>query len=55
LAVIERAPLAFQVLDPPDIRAVPLRKFPQSVVYLPAGDDVEVLAIFDARRKPEAR
>ncbi|MFO0666856.1 MAG: type II toxin-antitoxin system RelE/ParE family toxin [Polyangiaceae bacterium] len=51
-AILESSPLAFQILDPPDIRLAPLRKFPQGVVYVVVGDDVDVLAIFDGRRKP---
>jgi plasmid stabilization system protein ParE len=54
LASIEFSPLGFTVFDPPDIRSAPLRKFPQSVIYVPIREDVEVLAIFDGRRRPGA-
>ncbi|NOU34370.1 MAG: hypothetical protein HOO96_41285 [Polyangiaceae bacterium] len=52
LATVDASPLGYPILEPPDIRAAPLRKFPQSVVYVPVHGDVEVLAIFDGRREP---
>jgi hypothetical protein len=52
LAVIDASPFGFRVIDPPLIRSAPFRKFPYQLVYLADQESVEVLALFDGRRKP---
>jgi plasmid stabilization system protein ParE len=52
LARIAESPLAFPLLYEPDIRSAKVPRFPYRVVYLVAGEDVEVLAVAHAKRRP---
>jgi plasmid stabilization system protein ParE len=44
----ERFPLSFE----PDIRSAKVRRFPYRVVYVVVGEDVEVIAVAHAKRRP---
>jgi len=45
-------PSAYALFHPPDIRSAKLRRFPYRVVYVIVGDDIDVLAVAHAKRRP---
>lgn len=51
LAIVE-APLTFPLLYDPDIRSAKVERFPYRVVYVVIGDNIDVLAVAHAKRRP---
>ena len=52
MSLLSDNPGAWQIQLPPDIRRVPLRRFPLSVIYRTQSDSVQILAIAHERRRP---
>lgn len=52
LARISAATSRFPLLYEPDIRSAKVRRFPYRVVYVLVGDDVDVIAVAHAMRRP---
>jgi toxin ParE1/3/4 len=52
LALIGVLPKAFPLLYEPDIRSAKVQRFPYRVVHVVVGDDIEVIAIAHAKRRP---
>ena len=52
LARISAAPSRFPLLYEPDIRSAKVKRFPYRVVYVLVGDDVDVIAVAHAKRRP---
>lgn len=52
LARVVRSPLTFPVLHEPDIRSAKVFRFPYRVVYIVIGEDIDVLAVAHAKRRP---
>ncbi|MDF1868157.1 MULTISPECIES: type II toxin-antitoxin system RelE/ParE family toxin [Thalassolituus] len=50
--LLQDNPHAWQVLLEPNIRRVPLRSFPMSVIYRIQNDSFQVLAISHDRKRP---
>lgn len=51
--LIGESPKAWRVELEPDIRSVPLQRFPLSIIYRPKPDGFQVLAIAHHRRRPQ--
>jgi plasmid stabilization system protein ParE len=49
---IAESPLRYPLLLDPDIRSAKVRRFPYRVVYVVVGDDVDVIAVAHAKRRP---
>ena len=47
------SPKAWPVELPPDIRKVPLHRFPLSIIYREIADGFQVLAVAHDRRRPQ--
>jgi plasmid stabilization system protein ParE len=52
LVRIAESPLLFPLLYEPDIRSAKVDRFPYRAVYLIARDDVDVIAVAHAKRRP---
>lgn len=52
LRAIAAHPQRFPLLQEPDIRSAKVRRFPYRVVYVVVGDDVDVIAVAHAKRRP---
>ena len=52
-ALIGESPKAWRVELEPDIRSVPLQRFPLSIVYREMSDGFQVLAVAHHRRRPQ--
>ena len=42
----------YRIVHEPDIRRVPLARFPLSIVYREAGERIEILAVAHHKRRP---
>ena len=42
----------YRIVREPDIRRVPLARFPLSIIYREAGERVEILAVAHHKRRP---
>ncbi|MFA5677982.1 MAG: hypothetical protein WC953_06180 [Pseudomonas sp.] len=51
--LVSHSPKAWQVELEPDIRKVPLQRFPLSIVYRESPDAFQILAIAHDRRRPQ--
>ncbi|MCL2724887.1 MAG: type II toxin-antitoxin system RelE/ParE family toxin [Polyangiaceae bacterium] len=49
---VEEAPNTSPLLYEPDIRSAKVDRFPYRVVFLVAGDEIDVLAVAHAKRRP---
>lgn len=52
-ALVGESPKAWQIELEPDIRRVPLKRFPLSIVYRESPDGFQVLAVAHERRRPQ--
>jgi plasmid stabilization system protein ParE len=52
LGLIAAFPNAFPMLYPPDIRSAKVARFPYRVVYIVLGDDIDIIAVAHAKRRP---
>jgi len=52
LARIVAAPDRFPLLCEPDVRSVKVKRFPYRVVYVIVDNDVDVVAVAHAKRRP---
>lgn len=52
LELIASLPLTFPLMYPPDVRSAKVARFPYRVVYVVVGQDIDVLAVAHARRRP---
>lgn len=52
LSAISRNPLQFQAVEG-EVRRALLRRFPYSIMYVVAGEDLLILACFHASRNPQ--
>ena len=52
LTRLRKRALAHQVMYPPDIRRMLVRKFPYAVFYRVTATEIRVISIFDTRRDP---
>ena len=52
LARIAARPSAFALLIDPDIRSAKVRRFPYRIVYIVLGENIDVLAVAHAKRRP---
>jgi toxin ParE1/3/4 len=52
LARISAAPSRFPLLYEPDIRSAKVKRFPYRVVYVFVGEDIDVIAVAHAKRRP---
>jgi len=50
--LIGESPMAWRIEFEPDIRSVPLQRFPLSIIYRPKSDGFQVLAVAHYRRRP---
>jgi len=53
ISLICESPKAWQIELAPDIRQVPLHRFPLSIVYRENSDTVQILAVAHERRRPQ--
>jgi toxin ParE1/3/4 len=54
-ALLERiaeAPRSFPLLLEPDVRSAKVLRFPYRIVFIEIGDDIDVLAVAHAKRRP---
>jgi hypothetical protein len=51
--LVGESPKAWQVELEPDIRRVPLKRFPLSIVYRESPNGFQVLAVAHERRRPQ--
>ncbi len=42
----------YRIVHEPDIRRVPLARFPLSIIYREAGERIEILAVAHHKRRP---
>lgn len=49
---IAESPLLFPLLYEPDIRSAKVDRFPYRVVYIVSGEDINVIAVAHAKRRP---
>lgn len=49
---VASAPLTHPLLFEPDIRSAKVERFPYRIVYVIVGNDVDVLAVAHAKRRP---
>ena len=42
----------YRIVHDPDIRRVPLARFPLSIIYREAGEKIEILAVAHHKRRP---
>ena len=49
---IAEAPLSFPLLQEPDVRSAKVLRFPYRVVHVVIDEDVDVLAVAHAKRRP---
>lgn len=52
LFAIVESPSGFPLLYEPDIRSAKVERFPYRVVYVVIGDDIDVIAVAHAKRRP---
>ena len=52
LREIAEYPGRYPLLQDPDIRSVKVKRFPYRVVYVPVGEDIDVIAVAHAKRRP---
>jgi toxin ParE1/3/4 len=52
LRSIAEHPERYSLLQEPDIRSVKVKRFPYRVVYVVVGEDVDVIAVAHAKRRP---
>lgn len=52
-SLVRESPKAWQVELQPDIRRVPFRRFPMSIVYREKSGGLQILAISHDRRRPQ--
>lgn len=52
LLTIAESPLAFPVLYEPDIRSAKVERFPYRVVYVIVDENIDILAVAHAKRRP---
>ena len=52
LARIVESPARFSLLFEPDIRSAKVKRFPYRVVYVVVADDIDVIAVAHAKRRP---
>lgn len=52
LVRVAELPTAFPLLYEPDIRSAKVNRFPYRVVFIVVGEDVDVLAVAHAKRRP---
>jgi len=52
LVRVSDAPLRPPILLPPDIRSAKVERYPYRVVYLVVDEDIDVLAVAHAKRRP---
>jgi len=50
--MIAEHPERFPLLQEPDIRSAKVKRFPYRVVYVVVGEDVDVIAVAHAKRRP---
>ncbi|MCU5783495.1 hypothetical protein MA04_02795 [Alcanivorax balearicus MACL04] len=53
LVLIEETPTAWQIECQPDIRRVPLHRFPVSLIYREREGELHILAFAHHRRRPQ--
>ena len=49
---IAEHPERYPLLQDPDIRSAKVKRFPYRVVYVVVGEDVDVIAVAHAKRRP---
>ena len=49
---IAEHPERYSLLQEPDIRSVKVKRFPYRVVYVVVGEDVDIIAVAHAKRRP---
>ena len=52
LLAVAESPLGFPLLYEPDIRSAKVERFPYRIVYVVIGEDVDVIAVAHAKRRP---
>ena len=52
LFAIVESPGGFPILYEPDIRSAKVERFPYRIVYVVMGDDIDVIAVAHAKRRP---
>ena len=52
LETVRDNPHRYRIVNEPDIRRVPLARFPLSVIYRETGERVEILAVAHHKRRP---
>jgi plasmid stabilization system protein ParE len=53
IRLISESPKAWQIELQPNIRRVPLHRFPLSIIYRDKPDGIQVLAVAHDRRRPQ--
>ena len=52
LEAIAEHPERYPLLQAPDIRSAKVKRFPYRVVYVVIGDEIDVIAVAHAKRRP---
>ena len=52
LETVRDNPHRYRIVNEPDIRRVPLARFPLSIIYRETGERVEILAVAHHKRRP---
>lgn len=52
LREIEAHPERYPLLQEPDIRSAKVKRFPYRAVYVIVGEDVDIIAVAHAKRRP---